>query len=489
MSAPTPEKPASDDTAGERPGGLLREWVLPIVFGLAIGAGIVWVWRHGGELLRSDAEKVVARWSPDDFEENDRLAEELKKLGKDARADLLQAFRGIEVPANPDSEDEWKFWTAMSLAGDPFFDTRSLLEIARDASSPKWDRRCAAAALVHTLRKDVDPTAVVEPLLEWLEDPTIFNHILAMTSVRQLRSDSIFPPDQEARLRKALLGLTESGSRPKPPDEYDQVRLRTDRERAVRSLASFITEDDVKARIWAIAQDESDDVHLRAAAIQTLAVSRQFDDVEPWKKVAASPDVIVRQTVADNLVLTPDPAYDQILAPMHADAGPLVRKGSLETQAHRNRATMLAPDLMGCLVEDHDSFVRFEALVACGVFKSHLDGMGARQGMALRLLETSDDDEDVAGAILALHMMTGQSFGFEPGDLDVQNRSVRDTAVAAFKADRDGRKMAVEKWRAHLGGTAVWTDSDRRAALERLLKHADPENVRRATEELAKLGK
>jgi hypothetical protein len=172
---------------------------------------------------------------------------------------------------------------------------------------------------------------------------------------------------------------------------------------------------------------------------------------------------------------------------MHADADDLVRSGSVETQVFRNRPTMLAA--MAQLLEDHSDVVRWHALIACGVFRNETQGLGARQGMLLRLLEESDSDDDVGGAALALRMMTDEHFGFGDADVDVQSRSVDDAAVAAFKSDREGRRLAVEKWRAKLGGAAAWTAEDRRRTLESMLTHADPENVARAKAELAKLPK
>lgn len=476
------------ETEPETRGGVVREWVLPIATGLLLGGVLVWGWKHGRELLRSDVDKVVAQWAYGDLEENDRLRDEIRKLGKEARADLLKSFRALQVPANPDGEEEQKVWIAQTLAGDPFFDTRSLLEIARDPAAPVWDRRCASAALVHTLHRDVDPTAVVEPILGWVEDLTLFDHLIALTSVRQLRADAVFPPDQEERLRKGLVRLAAGEGRPAPADEYDAMRLTSDRERVLRLLGGLVAHDAVKELIWGLAGDEKEDVRVRVAAVQTLASNRQFEesDLPRWKQLAKSADVTVRQTVAENLMQTPDPTFDAVLAPMHADAGAFVRKGSIETQVHRNRPTMLA--VMDVLLEDADPWVRREAMVACGVFKSTIDGIGARQGQILRILETSSEDADIDGALIALNLMTGQSFGFAAGDVDGARRHVSETAVAAFKADTEGRRAAVEKWRQHVGGQAVWTDADRRRTLEKLLQHADPDNVSRAQAELAKLG-
>lgn len=477
-------------TAGEqkKPGGVFREWILPIVIGLALGVGIVKAWQHTDQVLQmfdSAAWKIVARWEYGSFEENDKLSGEVQALGKEARADVLDAFRRIEVPAHPYGEDEWKTWAATLLVGEPFFDSRSLLEICKDTKAPVWDRSAAAAALVQLLRKDVNPVAVVEPLLLWLENLDVSDHNIPLRAVQQMRSDGIFPPDQDDRLRKALLRLSARDSRPKPEDEDEQVYISSDRTRALRFAGTFVTQDDVKKLLWTIALDDTDDVQVRSVAIQTLAGNKQFDDIEPWKKLAASADGIVRQTVADNLSNSQDAAYDAVIAPFHTDAAAMVRKSSVETQVQRKRPTMLP--VMDLLLEDAEPWVRRESLIACGTFKDHLDGMGARQGQILRLLETSDAEEDVEGAILALHAMTGQTFGFEAGDIDAGNSAVRSTALAAFISDAEGRKLTADKWRKYLGGNAVWTDSDRRKTLEKLAKHADPDNVKRAEAELLKL--
>lgn len=488
--------PTDTATAGQakKPGGILREWVLPIVIGLALGVGIVKVWRGwGNEALRvfdSGAWKIISKWEYGSFEENDALAAEVKALGKESRADVLASFRRIEVPERPyDGEDEWKTWVATLLVGEPFFDSRSLLEICHDGSAPLWDRATAAAALVQLLRKDVNPDAVSDPLLRWLENLEPTDHNIPLRAVQQMRSDGIFPPDQDGRLLKALLALSAKDARRKPEireeAEDEAVFVASDRCRALRFAGTFVTDDSVKALLWSIAEDETDDVQVRSIAIQTLASNKQFEDVGRWKKIAASADGIVRQTVADNLVQSPDAAFDAILAQYHTDAEAMVRKSSVETQVQRKRPTMLP--VMDLLLEDYEPWVRREALIACGTFKDHLDGLGAREGQILRLLGTSAAEEDVEGAILALHAITGQCFGFAESDIDASNGEVRPAALKAFMSDVEGRKVAVEKWRAHLGGTAVWTDSDRRKTLEKLAKHADPENVKRAEAELLQL--
>lgn len=471
------------DTAPK--GGILREWIAPIALGLVIGAGIVGAWKYGPGLLENRVEKVVARWDSEDWETNDTLAQELAKLGKDARPDLLRAFRAVEVPPDPWDEDQWKVWVGMQLASEPFFDSRSLLDICRDASAPPWDRRCAAAAVVHTLRKDADPTAVTGPLLDWLRDLVVTNHQIAFTSVRVMVDEQTFPPDRLGELRDALLALAAKSARPAAADEDEQIRVDVDRQGAVGALGRFIQEDAVVQALWKIAEDETDDSQLRSWAIQTVAAQGRFDDLEPWKRLAASPNHHVRQTVADNVVRSTRPEFDAILAALHADPEPFVRKSSIETQTSRRRATILP--LIGVLVEDHEEGVREAALLALGAFKDEKEGLGQRQGIALRVLEHGDTDSEVGAAALALHEMTGQSFGFAEGSFDLRNRMVDREAVAAFRADVAHRAEDVARWREKLGPGAVWSDDDRRRALETLAQHADPANRERAAAELAKL--
>lgn len=471
----------ADGGDGPAGGGIVRDWVVPIVLGLALGGGLVAGWGA----LQSPASKLVASWDPADYEHNEQLAEEIRKLGRDAREDLLKVFRGLEVGTDGDGTDERKMWAADLLAREPFFDTRSLIDIVKDPGAPLWDRRAAASALVEVLRKDVDPTAVVPILLEWLEDLTVIDHTTPLVRLKMLRHDQVLPPGEDGRWKAAVMRLADGATREKPADEWDLERLVSDRMRAVFELGDALPDADAKDLLWRIAADEADHLSPRVAAVRTLAQGLVFDDPEPWERVGASTDVTVRQTVAENLLRTPDPVYDGMLTAFHSDAGELVRSGSIDTQQHRGRPTMLP--ILGRLIEDHSSAVRGAAIVACGTFKNHVDGIGERQGMLLRVLETSDSDEDVGNAVLALRMMTGQHFGFGDTDVDVSGRMTDPAACAAFRSDAEGRARALEKWRAHLGGAAVWPDARRREALEALLAHADPANVERAKAELAKL--
>lgn len=483
-----PAEPTDSATDPGPKGGFFKDWVVPIVVGLGIGAGIVLAWNRGGELFESDVWKIAQGWESDAWQENDQLAADVRKLGKDARADVLDAFRKVEVPANPwNGEFRMKIWLGTILAGDPFLDARSLLEIAQSGTASVWDRRCAAAALVTTLRKDVNVAAVIEPLLTWLEDLTVHEHRDAWTPIRYLRTDDLFPPDQEERLRRAILRLAARDARPKPDDPEDEPVIATDRALFTRELKDFVSFEDVKAALWKASGDESDDSAVRSFAIQALAHGNQFDDIEAWKRLTASADDTVRQTVADNGGLAKDPAFDSVLAPLHVDESALVRLGSIDSQVVRGRATMLP--VIDVLLEDASPFVRRAALIACGRFKDHAETAGARMGMALRLLESSDADEDVEGAAVALFGMTGQSFGIAPADIETRpgREQVREEAIAAFKADEEGRRVAVAKWRALVGGAAVWTDADRAKTLAKLETHADPENREHAKAELAKL--
>jgi len=488
MSSASSTAPSSSPSASRPESkGFVRDWVLPIAVGLVLGAAIVGGWKYGPAMLASDAEKIVRAWQPGEFEQNEELDGKLRGLGKDARADVLAAFRAVQVPKNAfNCEEEQKVWVGRVLAGEPYFDSRSLLEIARDEGAPVWDRRCAAAALVLTLGKEVDPTAVVEPLLQWIEDLETLDHAIPLRCLGQLSRYSLFPPAEGDRALRARLQLASKDARPLPPELEDQLRLAADRELAVGDLGEKISRDEVKKALWDLALDESDDVRVRVAALRTLGSKAQFKDtLAQWKRLASSAEVVIRQTVVDNLGTCEDPAYDDVIAPLHQDEGELVRVGSIESQILRNRATMLP--ILGLLVEDASPYVRRQALLAAGHFKNHLDELAQRKGMVLRAFETSDDDEDIAGAVGALRELTGETFGFAAGDVDAEGAT--EASVAAFKADVEGRRQAAQKFRELLGPGAVWTDADRKPWLEKLLQSKDPKNRERAQQELDELSK
>jgi hypothetical protein len=287
---------------------------------------------------------------------------------------------------------------------------------------------------------------------------------------------------------RARLQLASKSARPLPKEVEDQLRLATDREIAVQDLGEKVSRDEVKKALWDIALDETEDdmsVRVRVAAIRTLGSKAQFDDVAPWKRLAASAEVVIRQTVVDNLGSCQDPAFDDVIRPLHEDEGELVRVGSIESQVLRNRATMLP--ILGMLVEDWSPYVRREALLAAGHFKNHLDELAQRKGMVLRAFESSDDADDIAGAIGALRELTGETFGFAAGDVDAEGAT--EASVAAFKADVEGRRQAAQKFRDLLGPGAVWTDADRKPWLEKLIESKDPQNRERAQQQLDEISR
>jgi hypothetical protein len=200
--------------------------------------------------------------------------------------------------------------------------------------------------------------------------------------------------------------------------------------------------------------------------------------VDQWVAVSKSADEVVRQTVADNLQRTPLPVYDKVLEPLQFDANPLARTGALDAQMKRRRPTMLPR--FDELMEDSYEWVRFDAMLAAGTFKSETENLPQRAAMILQLLETSEDPVDVMGAALAMKLLTDKVYGFKPDDVHLHEQSVEETALRTFMADKAGRKVAADQWRKHFGAAAVWTESDRKATLQKLLKHADPKNVERA---------
>ena len=465
-------EPAQRGTAAR----VVREWVVPVVLGLAIGGGAVALWPY---VMHTPVRRVVDRWRWGEYEHNEALAAELRALGSSARGDLVAAFRRIEGEEYVDL----KVWVGRLLASEPFFDSASLAEMARDPSAETWSRSVASVVLVETQRRDVDPVLALPGLLEWLEDVEVSYHGPAISAVEALGRERMIPPDWEPKIRAALLVL--AGPRAgKAKDGTEDVGV--DRARALGGLEMFLPDPDVAAAMRKYALEETEDDDVRAAAVRSLASRRVFDDVEFWKKAAQSPATLARQLVADNLSMATDPAYDAVLAPLHQDAVPLIRFASVGTQTQRRRPTML--DVFDVLLEDHDPEVRSETMIAAGVFKEHTEGAPERIGMMLRKLGESNEAEDVKGAALALHMITGQTFGFQASDFRLAEPTVDDAAVQAFLADPTARAAAVAQWRKHLGaGFTEFTDADREKVLEKLQSHADPRNVERATSELAKL--
>jgi hypothetical protein len=424
----------------------------------------------------------VQKWQEDAEDGNESVAKELQGLGASARADLGDVLRDPPVPGLGH-----KIWIGHQLAGEPWFDTQGLKEMLRDAKEAAEVRRAAACALVDTQHKEVDTELVLPVFEEWMNDLAVVDHTYGASRIDHMQRAGMLSPQWEGRIRKAMIRVIDRKVRAASPPPKDLAEsLDLDRAGVVLDLGGFMPEEELKAALWTIAKDESDDEGVRVGAVRTLADSATLDDkdIPDWIAVAGSKDDVVRQTVADNLGKARTPAYDKVLSTLMFDAAPLARAGAIDSQITRRRSTML--ERFDELMEDHDEWVRFNAMFAAGVFKSVTEGAPTRAAMILKALETSEDPVDVEGATLALKMFTDQVYGFKPTDVRLNERAVEETALRTFMADKAGRKEAADKWRAHFGPSAVWTESDRRKTLEKLLQHADPKNVERAKLELAK---
>lgn len=486
----TPEAGAGNDP----PPSFMRDWVLPVGVGLVIGAGLVWAWSAAGlgsparmarSVFMSDVEKIADRWEPFNADLDESLRGEVRALGKEARERVLRAFRAAEVkPADTDSLLR-KLWIGQLLARDPFFDTASLLAICRDESAPVWDRRAAAVVICDVLGKDVDPHAVSGILVSWVEDRTLLDHGQAFLRLKTLVHFKVFPPEMRPRMIAALSEIASGRGGPAPADEIETRIADANRFTAILELGGpALTDMTVRELLWKIALDESDSVMARIGAIRAFGESGMFSDLDKWKQAASSKTHQVRQTVADNLLVTQDPAFDPVLRALHRDEYELARSGSVDAQSTRRRPTALP--IMDELIEDHSLAVRLEAIHACGVFKVEDEGTtpSQRAGMLLRIVETSQDYDELGAAICALKAITGKVFGFAEGDVEPRIRQVRPEALVAFQADPKGRADAVRQWRETLPN-AVWTDGDRRKTWEKLRSHADKDNVARAEALLA----
>jgi hypothetical protein len=478
----------ASEVPAPRPGALwrfVREWVLPVAVGLGVGAGAVFAWLA----MRSETEKIVARYHAEE-EDLEDLADELRALGAGARDDLFKKFLAI-----PGRQARWKHWVGQQLVGEPFFGTRLLVEVVRKEGAgqgaTEWDQRVAAAVLVDALRRETNPVLVVPPLVRWLEDLSVLDHQLPMQALSTLRGLQLLPPDAEPAVLAALVRLASRDRYAGVTDEDDLAEVEIDRALAVYQLGDFLPAQQVKDLLWGAALDEDEAVQVRANALMALAMNKVFEDPEPWARAARSEVAAVRQTVADNLLRTRLLDYDPVLDALHRDADPLVRMGSVQAQTTRLRPTFL--DDFALLVEDHETWVRFWALLGAGSFPGQdVEGHGGRAtdrlGMLVRVLEESDQPDEVTAALLALHQLTGgKHFGFRPDDVDLVFQSVEPAAVEGYLRDTEGRQHAVQQWREHLGGVAVWTPADRARALAALATHADPENRALAQAELARL--
>lgn len=479
----------SDATAAGAPAekaGFFREWVVPVALGLAIGGALVYAWRHSAHLFRSDAWNIVARLSEEETADVEKAEKDLHALGPSARSDLVAVLRDL-----PSTKTELKAWVAGQLAGEPWFDTTSLKEIVRDATASKEDRRAAAGALVSAQVKEVDTNLVLPVLEEWLLDTSSLDRPAAVSHVDNMWFNGMLGSAWEQRMTKALRKMAE---RTANVSTDDAERIDNDRGTALHALSRALAGDDetksqIVGLLSAVALDETDSEFPRMSAVQGLADGGYLDaaSLPTWEKIAKVKDGVVRQTVVDNLYKTNLPEFDKVLEPLQFDERNLTRFGAIGTQIKRRRPTMLAR--FDELVEDSEVYVRSDAMFACGVFKNQTEGLTQRAAMILRVLETSDQAEDVKGAILAMKLLTEKVYGVAEPDVHVNLQTVDDTAIATFMADKAGRKDAAAKWREHFGASCVWTDGDREKTLQKLLTHADPKNVERAKAELAAMKK
>jgi hypothetical protein len=451
---------------------VFHDWVVPIALGLAIGGAGIGAWKLSRGAFHSKAWMILEKWADEDADGNEGVAKELQALGPSARGDVVESMRDL-----PRDQTEVKIWVARLVAAEPWFDTASLKEIARDANAPKEDRRAAACALIDVQNKEVDAELVLPVIESWLQDADSPDRGIAIGRLEHMWRAGMLNSQWEGRSKKALIEMAKRVP-PKKPDDAD--RIIDDRASALLLLQMALPDDDVKKLLWTVAKDDTDDELVRVNCVRSLAEGHVLDeqDVDDWVAVAKAGTGVVRQAVADNLQRAQVPSYDKVLEPLQFDANPLARSGALDTQIKRRRPTMLAR--FDELLEDSYEWVRFGAMYAAGLFKNETDGIGPRTAMMLRLLETSEDPVDVMGAALAMKMITGEVYGFRPEDVHIHEQSVEESSLRTFMSDAAGRKQAADKWRVHLGATAVWTDGDREKTLGKLLTHADPKNAERA---------
>ena len=461
--------------------GFFRDWVIPVALGLALGVVLVWAWKASSHHFHSAAWNIVAPLGEDDAADTEAAAKALRALGPSARADLVDVLRDL-----PPEKMESKAWVAEQLAGEPWFDTTSLKEIVRDAGAAKEDRRAASCALAAAQQKEVDAELVLPVFVEWLMDATSPDRGLAISHVERMWQSGMLSSKWEQEITRALRKCAE---RVTPPNPDLADRFSDDRAMALYALSHALPDDEIKNLFVSVALDEQDDELARVNSIRALADGNWLDaeSIPTWEKISKSSTPNVRQTVVDNLYKSPLPEFDKVIEPLQYDAKDLTRFGALGTQIKRRRPTMLAR--FDEFIEDSVPFVRADAMFACGVFKNETEGLAQRAAMILRVLETSSEPEDVEGAILAMKLLTDKVYEYPEADVHVRTQTVEETSLRQFMADTASRKSAAAKWREHFGAACVWTDADREKTLTKMLTHADPANVERAKEELAKLKK
>jgi hypothetical protein len=472
------EAPAAEAAPmNEEKGGFVREWVVPIGLGLALGLVVVGGWKYGPQVLASAAAKLVAKkQNSQSADEDDAIEKELRSLGSGARTDLIDAMTDLQP-----HQIDLKIWVAHELSGEPWFATTSLKELLADAKTAKVDKRAVAAALVDEQSKEVDTELVLPVFEDWLKDSASDDRTVAVPRVEHMWREGMLNSRWEARFKTALLDMAK---RVEIADEELAERYILDRASAILALQQSMPDEDAKKLLWATAKDETDDQLVRINSVRSLADGRILDDkdIPDWKQVAAAKDDGVRQAVADNMSKATSPAYDEVVTPLQFDAHFLTRVGAIDSQTRRRRPSML--ERFDELTEDHYEWVRFQAMFGAGTFAKMTEGEGARAGIMLNALESAEDPIDVMGAFLGLKLMKDKVFGLKETEVHVQQQDVDEEALKTFMADKPARKQAADQYRALFGGTAAWTDKDRKAALQKLLNHPDPKNVERAKAEL-----
>lgn len=468
-------QPDAESTDAPPPGGVgqvLKDWVLPIAIGLALGWLGITFWPKVVSAISSPTARIVDRWEYGNPELEIELEEELKAIGVSSLTELEQAYLDV-----PDEYPEMKLWVAHVLAREPYFDQKFLAQQAQAGKT--WDQRCAAVSLVDLLGAKADPSVVAPGVLDWLNDLDLVEHGPPLGAVRYMLEKDLVAPDTAERIKAALSALADRSKRRPTGDEDVDSFIVPDRALAAFVLGEFIPDADVMQQLRALVMDETEEMQVRVDSMRILAIKSAFDDIEMWEAASKSADDVVRQTVADNGQRCKAPEFSRVLKPLQYDAHEFVRAGALDSQIARAQPTMLEDYEM--FLEDWYEEVRARGMFAAARFKSNPGGE-RRLAQILWILEHSEEPRDVEAAILSLYHVTGKHFGFALEDLQPRLESVSETAIDAWRADKGGRDAAIGQWREQLGASSIWTDADRRRAAERLKDHADPRNRERAKE-------
>jgi len=209
--------------------GFIREWVVPVVLGLAIGGTLVLAWQKGSHVFRSDAWNIVNGLRNEEGADREKATADLRALGASARADIVEVLRDL-----PPEDPDLKAWVAEQLADEPWFDTTSLKEIVGDPSASKEDRRAAAGALISVQEKEVDAGLVLPVIEEWLGDVSAPDRIAAVSHLDRMWFNGMLNSAWEQRMTKALRKMAE---RPATAAPEDAERIENDRGTALLALS------------------------------------------------------------------------------------------------------------------------------------------------------------------------------------------------------------------------------------------------------------